>query len=84
MLSQQQARRVQVLAGQLGPPSESGDGLALEPTAARQTAGEDGYSVVLPETLTSNNWVVRRQVSGRLVCNSVSGALSLNLLCELF
>ena len=63
-----QARRLEVLAAQLaaaeGAPADSSL-LSLQPTAAAADPGSatgTEYSVVLPESLTSNNWVVRRQV----------------------
>lgn len=64
MLGEQQARRVQALAAQLGaPPSSESKTLMMQHTAAQQP-DEHQYSVVLPEALTTNQWVVRRQVSG--------------------
>ena len=56
-------RRLEVLAGQLqsGEQPAAAPCLQQEHTSAAQSADEGHqYSVVLPETLTSNNWVVRR------------------------
>ena len=55
-------KRLEVLRGHLAPGADQGDraaeGLSAAPTAALQQDG--GYSVVLPETLAGNKWVVRR------------------------
>lgn len=62
------ARRLEVLRGQLQPSGEGGP-LAAHPAAGVDqcpddcACSQDGYSVVLPETLTGNQWVVRRRVS---------------------
>ena len=58
-----QARRLEVLAGQLqgGAQPAAAPCLQQEHTSAAPTTdGGHQYSVVLPETLTSNNWEVRR------------------------
>ena len=56
-------RRLQAIAGQLqgSVQPSAAPCLQQEPTSAAQGANEGHqYSVVLPETLTSNKWVVRR------------------------
>lgn len=65
------ARRLGVLQAQLAPPAlppSAESSLAAQETAAHACecdgCGEPSYSVVLPETLTGNSWVVRRRVSG--------------------
>jgi hypothetical protein len=74
-MQSQQQRRLQVLAGQMAALDVgSQEAVVAEPAAALQ----DGYSVILPETLTGNNWVVRRQVTALPV-----GTLLLLLSCWL-
>ena len=53
--------RVAVLAGHLQEGAAESPVLATQPVSAADSI-IDGYSVILPETLTGNKWVVRRQV----------------------
>lgn len=53
------SKRIQVLAGHLAVAADGpSERLAAQHTAANQA--EQQYSVVLPETLSGNRWVVRR------------------------
>lgn len=51
-------KRLTVLRGHLGPVE--GPDTSLDRTCCSATDGEQQLSVVLPETLLGNRWVVRR------------------------
>ena len=62
------SERLKVLQGHLHPAPARGEEAAcrsVQHTAGAAGSDEPSYSVILPESLASNRWVVRRYVSTR-------------------